>query len=380
MAEFFVARSVNLDATAAVHELAQQLPLQQIETLLFFCSARYDLATLATALGQVFSSKQLIGCTTAGELSPLGYEDASIVAVGFNWELFRCQSALIEHLSSFDLARAQQTVDQIVAPFGTGPSQQMLALTLLDGLSSQEELVLLHLETALGNIAHFGGSAGDNNQHHQTFVFYQQQFYSNAAVILLLQTAIPFQVFSGHHLQATEQKFVVTAASTDHRTIYELDAEPAALVYSRMVGIDETQLSPATFALFPLAVKVGQDYYIRSIQRVNDDQSLTFYCAVGLGAVLTKMQAQPMLQHLQELLTAQAMSTDTSLILACDCVLRRQELISREHLDMASDFYRQQKIVGFSSYGEHINGIHVNQTVTGVLFGKSPLTVSEKND
>lgn len=372
MAEFFVARSVNPDAAVAVSELAKTLPLDHIETLLFFCSVRYDLKLLASALQQFFPEQQRLGCTTAGEISLAGYEEVSIVAIGFNREFFRCQPALIEDLPSFDLARAQQTVDHVLAPFGTVASQQMLALTLLDGLSSQEELVLLHLETALGNIAHLGGSAGDNNQHQQTFVFYQQQFYSNAAIMLLLQTAVPFQVFSGHHLKATAQKFVVTAASADHRTIYELDAEPAAMVYARMVGIEQAELCSTTFALYPLAVKMGQDYYVRSIQRVNDDQSLTFYCAVGLGAVLTRMQAQPMLEHLHNLLAEQAIFGETSLILACDCVLRRQELSSRDQLTIASEYYQQKKIVGFSSYGEHFNGIHVNQTMTGVMFGLAP--------
>jgi len=378
MSAVFHALSRQQDASLAAAELAAQLPLAQIDFILFFCSSRYDLTLLAQAFEPVFSAQQLVGCTTAGEISMLGYEDGSICAIGFNRDYFSCQAQVIEQLQEFDLLRAQHCVAQLLQALPQPDLQQVLALTLLDGLSSQEEVVLLQLETALGRIPHFGGSAGDNNQLSRTHVFYQSRFYSNAAVVLLIQTSLPFQVFSGHHLVPRAEKLVVTAASADYRTVYEIDAEPAALAYCRLVGLKPEQLDATVFALHPLAVKMGQDYYVRSIQRVNADLSLTFYCALGLGAVLTAMQNKPLLPALAELFAShEAKLGPPALTLGCDCVLRRRELAELGQLAEASAFYRQHKVIGFSTYGEHFEGVHLNQTFTGVVFGQPVQTVTE---
>lgn len=366
----FHALSRQPDAIMAAAELAEQLPLSDIDVILFFCSSRYDLTVLAQGLSAHFPEQQLVGCTTAGEISTYGYEEGSICAVGFNRTYFACEALVIEQLQHFDLLRAQDNVSQLIHALPDHAQGEMLALTLLDGLSSQEELVLLQLETALGKIPHFGGSAGDNNQLHRTHVFLGDRFYSNAAVVLLLKTSIPFRVFSGHHLVPKTQKLVVTAASDDYRTVYEIDAEPAAIAYSHLVGLDVAELTPSVFALHPLAVKMGQEYFVRSIQRVNADLSLTFYCAIGLGAVLTSMHNKPILPHLTELFqTFQVELGTPALTLACDCVLRRRELNAIGQLTNASLLYQQHKVVGFNSYGEHYAGVHLNQTFTGVIFG-----------
>jgi len=53
-------------------------------------------------------------------------------------------------------------------------------------LSSREETVLAALSAALGDIPHFGGSAGDDNYLHHTHVYFDGAFHSSAAVVLLV--------------------------------------------------------------------------------------------------------------------------------------------------------------------------------------------------
>ncbi|MDP2613969.1 GfdT protein, partial [Oceanobacter sp. 2_MG-2023] len=84
----------------------------------------------------------LVGCTTAGEISPLGYCSGSITASGFPASSFAIQSALMSDLARFSVADAQGLIHQMldhcreqqVAPI-TGNT---FALTLLDGLSVEE--------------------------------------------------------------------------------------------------------------------------------------------------------------------------------------------------------------------------------------------------
>ena len=66
----------------------------------------------------------------------------------------------------------------------------------------------------------------------------------------------------------------------EQRTVHELNAEPAAREYAMAVGLDPERLSPMSFAAYPLAVKVGGEYFCRSIRRMNPDGSLSFFCAI----------------------------------------------------------------------------------------------------
>ncbi len=362
------------DEQQAAQELASQLCQQsgqpQLGFVLFFCAADYNLPLLAQALQTHFADLPVVGCTSAGEISPQGYAEHSIVALGFAAADFQLASVCITELVQFDLLKAQQVVTQLKRQLNA-QDHQCFVMTLLDGLSAQEELVLLALESALGSIAHFGGSAGDNHQLRRTHLFYQGRFYSNAAVLLMVQTALPFTVFSTSHLQHGTEKLVVTAASVQSRVVYELNAEPAAQAYADLLGLTVAELEPTVFALHPLAVRIGQEYYIRAIQKVNEDLSLTFYCAMANGMVLTAMKPGDLIANL----TAQLQHLSSNLgepvlTIGCDCVLRKLEVDQLQLAKPAQSLFARFNVVGFNTYGEHFNGVHLNQTFTGVMFAK----------
>ncbi|MDF9893569.1 UNVERIFIED_ORG: hypothetical protein OKW25_002716 [Pseudomonas vranovensis] len=58
------------------------------------------------------------------------------------------------------------------------------------------------------------------------------------------------------------------------------------------------------------------------------------------------------------------------LAIGCDCFLRRLELEGSDSLAEVGSFLRRQRVLGFNSYGEQFNGMHINQTFTGVAIGR----------
>jgi len=371
MSALYQAVSYETDPQRIATQLAQQLPLHQLDFIVVFCPAIDQLHELSQALCQAFGEVRFAGCTTAGEITRDGYADHSVLAIGFDRRNFWLQAAQISSLADFSLSDAQRLISDLMQrDHSPEPWRNGFVMTLLDGLSSQEERVLLTLETALGRIPHFGGSAGDNQQLKRTHVLVHGQFRTDAAAVIFVRTNLPFQVFSTHHMRPTDEKLVVTAASDDMRTLYELDAEPAAQAYANLLGLTVAELNDRVFALHPLAVRIGHEFYVRSIQRVNTDGSLTFYCAVGVGAVLTRMQPQPLLPDLADKLNElSAALGPLQAVLGCDCVLRRFECSEPEDLEQASQFLKQHHVLGFNTYGEHYEGVHLNQTFTGVAFG-----------
>lgn len=369
------ALSKHQDPARAAAELAEQLRGPHIGFVLFFCSAEYDLPALGQALARAFGEIELAGCTTAGEVTPQGYDCGSITAVGFDRRLFAMEAALIDPLDNFSLMEAQNLVSDLV----TGCRRRQVApvkghsfaITLLDGLSSQEELVLMTLNSALGSIPAFGGSAGDDIHLANTHVYHRGAFHSQAAVVILVTTPLDFEVFTTHHMISLNEKLVVTAADPASRRVFELNAMPAAEEYARVAGTRLEALDHRVFALNPVAVRIGQEYYLRSIQSVNEDGSLSFYCAVENGIVLTTMRPGSMIADLaRHFGRIEAEIGPPLLTIGCDCFLRRLEAEYRGETEALSRYLRQHGVIGFNTYGEQHDGMHLNQTFTGVVLGR----------
>ncbi|MBT2339912.1 MULTISPECIES: nitric oxide-sensing protein NosP [Pseudomonas] len=369
------AMSAATDVQQVAQELARQLLHPHLGFVLFFCSAAYDLPALGQALSQGFGGIRLVGCTSAGEITPQGYGRNCVSAVGFDHRHFSIAAELIGEMEHFSLIDAQQMVERLASGCRSNALAPIkghsFALTLLDGLSSREEMVLAALSAALGDIPHFGGSAGDDNHLTHTHVYFEGRFHSGAAVVVLINTWLEFEVFTTHHILPREEKLVVTGADSATRRVYELNAEPAAEEYARHIGVPVSALDYRVFAAHPLAVRINDQYYVRAVQQVHPDLSLSFYCAVENGIVLTAMTPGPLLDNLHSLFEGlQARLGDVLLTIGCDCFLRRLELEDRGGLEQIGQFLREQRVMGFNTYGEQFNGMHINQTFTGVAIAR----------
>jgi len=360
------------DPILASREIFEQLGQPQTGFVLFYCSVVYPLEELANAMHSQFINAELAGCTSAGELTCEGYEQHSIVATWFCPSFFAISAELIDSIENFDLINAQTKINQLTEKCSkkelTPIKNNTFLLTLIDGLSTKEEQLLSILNSAANGIPHFGGSAGDDINLANTHVYHQGQFHQQAAIVIMVNTLCQFKVFNCNHIKSSIEKLVVTEADPQNRTVYELNSEPAALEYARFLGLDIDDLNPNVFSLNPLAVKIGGDYYIRSIQKVNkDDFSLTFYCAVDTGIVLSVVEMSNIIESLSNKLTKlEKKFNKPELVLACDCFLRRLEIEQKNLIQENKLLQEQYRIFGFNTYGEQINGMHLNQTLTGV--------------
>ena len=106
----------------------------------------------------------------------------------------------------------------------------------------------------------------------------------------MFATDVPFHVFKTDNFVPTDEKLVVTASDPDHRIVYEFNARNAAEEYASAVGSAAERLTPFSFASHPAVVRVGGEYYCRSIQKTNADGSLSFFCAIDDGIVLSIAQ------------------------------------------------------------------------------------------
>ncbi len=285
--------TVEVDEARAVQELRQQLHMSGTSVVVFFCSPRHDLARLARELRGAFDVP-LVGCTTAGQIGPKGFQPTGIV----------------------------------------------------------------------------GGSPGDDLAFERTHVYADGEFRTDAAVLALCETTLPFTTFKHQHFVPGSRRMVITSADAGKRLVREIDGRPAVEAYAEALGIPVAELGPATFSRRPFVLWLGDDVYVRSVQRVHDDGTLSFLCAIDEGIVVRLGEAIDPLSSVEKAFEeVRTLVPQPALVLGCDCILRRIELEERGVAEAVGRVYVDNHVVGFSTYGEQFNAAHVNQTFTGIAIG-----------
>ncbi len=364
----FATASAPANAPDIALQLANDLGHGPFSAIFIFVSPEADLSALALSLEKVFGTTPVIGCTTAGEISAQGYTEGEVVAIALPQSMFVVAPLLIEDLGAIEpqdligqLIRGRQSLAQMQPDW-----EGEFAFLVVDGLSVREDDLTATLARGLGPVPLFGGSAGDGTRFQQTFVLANGRFLQNAAVVTLVRTAARVQVFSIDHLRPTTRRMVVTEADPARRIVRQINAEPAAREYARILGKDPGQLTPFTFAAHPLVVRIGGAHHVRAIQQVGPDGDLVFFSAISEGVVLTLAEPDDMAEHLHQALAKLAGTGAAPSIFACDCILRRLEATEKQKVGAISDLLRRYRVQGFSTYGEQFNAMHVNQTMTGV--------------
>jgi hypothetical protein len=367
-------QSCALDAREAAREFHAAVAQDDPAIVLFFCSSEYDLEALADEMGRLFAGVPLVGCTSAGEIGPAGYRDRSLTGMSFPASTCAAVVASLGNLQRFSTAEGEALAHGLLRELEAlapkeGP-RESFALMLIDGLSIREEQVARAFQNGLGTIRLFGGSAGDDTKFERTFLFYEGAFRTDAAVLILFGTSLPFRIFRTQHFVCENERLVVTEADTARRIVKEINGLPAAAEYARLVGVTVAELRPALFAASPVVVVIDGTDYVRAIQKVNEDGSLTFFSAIDEGLVFRVARGVDLIANLNRAFEdLRAQIGPPQLIIACDCILRNLEITQNGLKETVGEIMRSNAAVGFSTYGEQIDGVHVNQTLTGIAIG-----------
>jgi hypothetical protein len=370
-----VAASATSSTREAVLEAQAGLGAGDYQHVIAFFGTDHDTDLLAQTLEEVFPGIPVSGCSTAGEIGPFGMMQGGLVLIAFPRHGFRVHSELITDIDRFGVERATDAARRLKVHGCPGsarpPRENVFALLLVDGLSSAEENIVAAIHWELDDVELVGGSAGDGISFQRTAMIHNGKVAQRAAVLMMIETEFPFRVFKTQNFEPTGIKLVVTAADTENRIVYELNAEPAAREYASAIGLRPDDLGPFSFASYPLVVKVGGDYYCRSIRNMNPDGSLSFFCAIDEGLVFTVARPRDILSSTAATLHELDESLGgIDLVVGFDCILRRLDAETRQIRHQMDELYRKYGVTGFHTYGEQFNAMHLNQTLTGIAFGQ----------
>ncbi|MBY5935677.1 FIST C-terminal domain-containing protein [Tateyamaria omphalii] len=361
---------VRASTTSPVKHLKRKLGEGPFALVALFVTPAVDFHGVVAEADTLFPDVDVLACTTAGEIGTTGYEEGLVVAVAFPEDGFATTSLLFEDIDALDMQATidQITLERIALRDRTPGLDDNFAFLVVDGLSLSEDTLTATIAPALRDFPIFGGSAGDGTAFSQTFVALNGNVASNAAILTLARSKYHTRVFSLNHLVPGDTQMVVTGADPARRIVKEINAEPAAREYARLVGKDPDQLDRFTFASHPVVVRIGDTHHVRAIQQVNEHGELVFFSAIDEGMVLTVASPENLSAHLQSKLSELGRPEPPANIIGCDCILRRIEAEQSQQTRQISDVLRAHRVTGFSTYGEQIGPLHVNHTMSGAAF------------
>ena len=363
-------RSLLQDSTAAANEISKTISQPDVKLVNFYTSSNYDIKVVASVLKGNFPAADVIGCTTAGEISDQGFSNNSLVAMSIgNDKIARVAASVITDLQT-QAGSSGETLKQMSESLGLASQNldgtKYAGIILIDGLSGKEEAVMNALGDAAPQLLIVGASAGDDLKFTSTQVALNGEVYSDAAVLALLEMVAPFEVVKTTSYKPTDKVFEITKADKENRIVYEFNGRNAVDVYKEAVG--SATLDASVFMSNPVGIVVEDEAFIRSPQQVLEgDKGIKFYCQIEEGSVVNLCKATDMVKDNREMfnMVRQSLGTVSGGIIF-NCILRYLEIDAEKINQDIVDVFEGTPTVGFNTYGEELI-THINQTVTALF-------------
>ena len=375
---FAVGAATDGSAVELAAALERTLRPCEPNLILFFAHPRHDFAALSASIQERFPDAISAGCTTMGEIGPTGFTQGAVVGLGLGPPC-RAAAVVVPELGKFRFEDGARLAAELAAQLGLEasgivPGRHVL-VTLTDGLSGMEEILVASLGTCLPMVPLVGGSAGDADRFQRTLVALCGEAHTGAAVVLLFEPSVPFHPFQLHHYRPTSGRVVVTRAVPQRRLVSRLNGRPAAVVLAELYGTDLDEVRAGGLPELArhglqFGFHVRDNYYIRSVMTLQGD-ALLLGGAVEEGAILTVMRAGDIVAATRDGVAAAeaSLGCEAAVMLAFSCGGRLLEAHTRGVLESFEAATCRLPCVGFTTYGEQFGPMQVNHTLTALMLG-----------
>ena len=350
------------------------------KVVLFFASTQFDFARLAEAVAERFPDATSVGCTTAGELGELGLTRGSVSLIAFGGDA-SASARLIEDFATIRsekaMGRLRELLEEHGRRHGRPPgehSSREFVLTLTDGLSGAEERLLTAVTARLPDAALVGASAGDDFNFEQTWTAVNGVARAGASAIAIVDPGVPSHPFHLSHYTRGDSPHVVTGANPWRRELTRIDGYNAVDWLCEHLHVPRGALlesGPQLLAATPVVFgfRAGRQNFMRMVMEVRED-ALLLGGSIEEGAVIHRMIPGDLIRSTsQGMAQAREAVEGAQASLLFNCAGRFWEAHATARVAELAGAMCQLPTAGFTTYGEQIDGMHLNQTLAGVVFG-----------
>ena len=375
-----VVYSRNRDEIRAVNELCNALhrPLDSYQAVIFMAASCYDFQTLSAELKNRFPRTEVIGTSTAGEISADGFQNDSVVLTTMYSPETRVSGVLIEHGSTYPITNNASIKNALkscgIAQNSKTSGRDAFAIAFINGVYNAEETILTNFYSVIGNDAFplAGGTAGFTGNEAKTFVSYNGKVTQDGAALLFVKTRCPFDIRQEDIFNPTGKHVLVTQSDPINRTITTLNGKPAGSVYATELGVSESQAANMTFEN-PFGRYLNGAIHIAALSGISSDRKIGLFARVVPNSTLELMHIGNPLEKADETCrNIQSAIPHPKFTLLMTCITRT---LAFERMHIGRDIINKYRATfptfcGFSCYGEQIGRIHCNQTLVSLVIGE----------
>jgi len=366
--------------TDAVEDLLAGGALTHNGLNVLFVTTAYDLEKLGRILTRR-GIRRVIGAVTGCSFGPEGFLRHGITGFSLPSPRFTAVDMLIEDVDQFGLPDAQKVARaarEKLKRLHPETPHALFGLIMVDAEACCEERLVAALGMEFAGMPLVGGSAGDvyfNPAVHppgSKRLLYQGRAARNAAIFCLVASDSPVMALSHNHYRAGTRKVVITEADPERRLVLEINGLPALPEFAAACGFRRPPQQVNQYAAYPLMIRVGGQYFARGVQRVHENNTIEFACAIEAGVVAAIGQADDMLGRLEDTFAEFAHHVGTpELIIGFDCAARTVCMEQAGLTAAIEKVFARNHVVGFSALGEQFNTVHVNNSFTALAIGAS---------
>ena len=360
------------DEREAASDIIAQSPGDTGGFTVLFCCTNYDLRKLGQAL-HARGRSRVIAAVTSRAIGPEGFLSTGLTGFRLPSGRFKVADALIEDIRRFGLPDARELVRALRARLERGRNSRLphvFAMLLVDAGPRCEERLIASLGTELGGVPIVGGSAGDTyfnpaGQPGAPRILYGKRALRGAAVLTLVASEEPVLALSHHNFSPGRRRFVITEADPEQRLVHEINGENALEVYSQACRLKKELYRAGSYAPYPFMIRIGDQYFARGMQRIYDNGTIEFACAMERGLVVTVARPADMVVRLREMFANMKTTIgNPELVIGFDCAARTAYMEQRGLTRRISTILSSNQVTGFSTLGEQFNTIHANNSFT----------------
>jgi hypothetical protein len=330
-----------------------------------FASPNLDLRA-ALARSKEISGAEIIGCTTAGEITGAGATHGGVAVM-----LVASSSTTSVQMASGLKANPERAARDLASDLAAtkkvaaGREHRNLTTVLLtDGLAGTGERVVSELyESRIQSGTQIvGGAAGDDGKFMATQVGARGKASVDAAVALHVFSANRWGIGLKHGLRPTTKQMRVTKA--DGNVVFEIEGQPAFAAYEKHAAARGLQLTPDNASAYMIGNELGLHFFerigrARAPLSVGPGGSLVCAAEVPKGSMVSILDGET--ESMVSAARAAAEEARESLngapaagILLFDCVCRGMILKDdfRREVAAVRSVFPDVPMAGFLTYGE----------------------------
>lgn len=368
------------DSKSAVDDLCRHLNKQPelYNCVIFFASTAVNYQELQTELYSRFSNAQVIGTTTSGEITPLGFTKNSVVLNAITDSQTSFSAVLVDDANKFPII-AKYDIISAASKIGVHLSSELIhkdsfAISLICGLKNIEEgfLSMFYSLVTDKEFLVCGGTAGDDLKFTATYVSANGQCSDCGAVLLFVKTKRKFQIVKENIFKKSGKSVRLTDVQHETHIVKSIDDQNPRKRYAEVIGIPESGANDAILD-HPFGRAFGDNIFIASLVSFDANGILSTYARV----------IQDSVQEILEPMDPVAISEDTcrkikeeiqdpQCVILFNCILRTIGFDKKHQQEAVNEIWKKYypAYSGFSTYGEQFGHINSNQTLVTLVIGE----------